>query len=253
MTKIHSNIKGKASYIHEVFSYSSEVEYNADKNPFQYFARGLGGVYYIESESKPKLRYKGKLYNIPQLFLFGQSIYPKELVVNGSFQLIIVYLDPFAINDLFCMNASDLVDDYIDLARSPISGSQRLFYYLNLSQTLEEKISNVTTYLEYITDKKKRDAGTDFKFCVSTERSISRRTFQRFYKKHMGISPSKYAQILKFNQALERLILGKYSSLTQLALEMDYTDQSHFIRVFKKFTGVTPRRFIKENSINTGL
>jgi AraC-like DNA-binding protein len=37
--------------------------------------------------------------------------------------------------------------------------------------------------------------------------------------------------------------------LTHIAQEFDYFDQSHFIREFKSYSGVTPKTFISDNNI----
>ncbi|MEH7484961.1 AraC family transcriptional regulator, partial [Neobacillus drentensis] len=38
-------------------------------------------------------------------------------------------------------------------------------------------------------------------------------------------------------------------SLSEICTLLNFTDQSYFIKVFKKFTGVTPKHF-KDNLIN---
>ena len=36
--------------------------------------------------------------------------------------------------------------------------------------------------------------------------------------------------------------------MTTVAYDFGYADQSHFIREFKDFSGVTPKEFLKQNS-----
>lgn len=58
-----------------------------------------------------------------------------------------------------------------------------------------------------------------------------------------GITPKKYIQLLQVNLAVQCMKRHPHRSLTEIALEHGFYDQSHFIRVFGKFTGMTPRGF----------
>jgi AraC-like DNA-binding protein len=73
----------------------------------------------------------------------------------------------------------------------------------------------------------------------------------RFSAKHLiatfrtvvGITPHKYLQLLQLNHALQQMIAHPQRKLTDIALEHGFYDQSHFIRVFKRYAGINPLRF----------
>lgn len=75
-----------------------------------------------------------------------------------------------------------------------------------------------------------------------------RRTLERTFKKHIGISPKRLGRIIRLQTAL-KLILSEEQSLTHIAYESDYFDQSHFIKDFKELIGSTPKQLLsqKEN------
>jgi AraC-like DNA-binding protein len=75
-------------------------------------------------------------------------------------------------------------------------------------------------------------------------RSYSPRYLQQLFRRYVGISPRTYFQIQRFHQSLAHLQKGE-ESLTQIAYTCGYSDQSHFIRVFKAFAGCTPLQFQK--------
>ncbi len=70
-----------------------------------------------------------------------------------------------------------------------------------------------------------------------------RRQLERKFKKHIGISPKQLGRIIRLQTAL-KLILSEDQSLTRIAYESDYFDQSHFIKDFKEFIGSTPKQLL---------
>ncbi|MGA0557960.1 helix-turn-helix transcriptional regulator [Larkinella sp. VNQ87] len=55
----------------------------------------------------------------------------------------------------------------------------------------------------------------------------------------------EYIRKIKLEKAIERMISREPVSLTELAYDCGFSDQSHFIRLFKKHTGFTPFAFRK--------
>ncbi|MFZ6013396.1 MAG: helix-turn-helix domain-containing protein, partial [Bacteroidota bacterium] len=72
---------------------------------------------------------------------------------------------------------------------------------------------------------------------------ISRDAFEKKFRRIVGTSPKQFSNIIRMRTLLEK---GKGNkSLTDLAYEAGYFDQSHFIKDFKLFTGQTPSQFFK--------
>ena len=70
-----------------------------------------------------------------------------------------------------------------------------------------------------------------------------RRQLERKFKKQIGLSPKQLSRVLRLQSAL-KILLNKNETLTNIAYESDYFDQAHFIKDFKEFTGITPRKFL---------
>ncbi|OUA67368.1 helix-turn-helix domain-containing protein [Bacillus thuringiensis] len=62
------------------------------------------------------------------------------------------------------------------------------------------------------------------------------------FKKEVGITLSQYIQMEKIEEAKKLLILTSYS-LTDICLWLKFSDQSYFIRIFKKITAMTPKQY----------
>lgn len=82
---------------------------------------------------------------------------------------------------------------------------------------------------------------------VASKYGMSPRYLQKLFVQYTGMPPKLYAKVQRFQQSL-KLIQRKDASLTSITYECGYFDQSHFIREFKSFTGVTPSGY----AANTG-
>jgi AraC-like DNA-binding protein len=82
---------------------------------------------------------------------------------------------------------------------------------------------------------------------VASRYGISSRYLQRLFLQHTGLTPKLYSKINRFQNSL-RLLTKKDGSFTSIAYCCGYADQSHFIREFKSFTGLTPSSYAMEKS-----
>ena len=64
----------------------------------------------------------------------------------------------------------------------------------------------------------------------------------------MGVDAETYSRIVKFQKAINFLMYGNFNKLSDIAYQLDYSDQSHFNREFKYFTGLTPNGFLKNGN-----
>jgi YesN/AraC family two-component response regulator len=62
------------------------------------------------------------------------------------------------------------------------------------------------------------------------------------FKKEVGVSLAEYIQRSKIDEAKSLLTFSDYSILKISSL-LNYNDQSHFTKAFKKFTGITPKQY----------
>lgn len=65
----------------------------------------------------------------------------------------------------------------------------------------------------------------------------------RSFTKEIGITPYQYLSTIRINHG--KLLLQQGNSPLVAALESGFTDQSHFTRFFKNFTGLTPSAYQK--------
>ena len=82
---------------------------------------------------------------------------------------------------------------------------------------------------------------------MSDKVCLSPRRFRELFSNRTGFSPVYYKKLVRFYKSSNQ-INGK--SLTEVALSNGYFDQSHFIKDFKHFSGLTPSTYqrLKLNS-----
>jgi AraC-like DNA-binding protein len=66
----------------------------------------------------------------------------------------------------------------------------------------------------------------------------------RAFKSHYGFDIKTFQKNLRLGHALAQK-LNTEKSLTEIAYESGFSDQSHFNREFKKATGFTPKKSLK--------
>ncbi|MEM9983080.1 MAG: helix-turn-helix transcriptional regulator, partial [Bacteroidota bacterium] len=84
---------------------------------------------------------------------------------------------------------------------------------------------------------------------LQQELRISERTFERKFKSYVGVSPKLFTRICRFQSSLKQLRAGKYQKLSDIAFDNGYSDQSHFIRDFKRFSGHLPLQYQQANPL----
>jgi AraC-like DNA-binding protein len=82
---------------------------------------------------------------------------------------------------------------------------------------------------------------------VASSHGITTRYLQKLIYQHTGLSPKSFDKISRFKKSLA--LLGQPDMpLTSVAYDSGYFDQSHFIRDFKSFTGITPSAYLESIS-----
>ena len=72
-----------------------------------------------------------------------------------------------------------------------------------------------------------------------TERYIN-----KIFIEQMGFSPKVFCKIIQFQRSLEFLNYGNVDNMTEAAVNLGYYDQPQFIRDFKTYCGMTPKRYL---------
>ena len=84
---------------------------------------------------------------------------------------------------------------------------------------------------------------------IAKEVGVSRRHLNRLFTSYFGVSVNKFNKIVLFRNTLEKkLFKTPEQSLTELAYEFNYADQSHLTKVFRTLTLNSPKKFLKQGT-----
>lgn len=73
---------------------------------------------------------------------------------------------------------------------------------------------------------------------------LSQRRFIQVFKAEVGVTPKLFSRIQRFQQTRAAIQQNPSPDWATLALDLGYFDQSHLIREFVEFAGLTPARYL---------
>jgi AraC-like DNA-binding protein len=197
--------------------------------------------------------------NVKQVTLFGKSV-PQECWNMTTHTTIIAYFfKPFALSALFDTPAATLAKKPVDLENwDPHKNNAlktQLTYAASTSRKSEvldhllvhqlDQNNKACELIQYATDHIMCNSGTEVLAEILKTLNINKRTFQRVFKKYVGVSPNHYRRICQFQVVFAQLRSGKFDTLTDIAYDNGFADQSHFIRSFREFTETTPNSYLR--------
>lgn len=101
----------------------------------------------------------------------------------------------------------------------------------------------MSTVIEYIHDNLEADISLN---TLAKTAHVSKYHFLRLFKNKTGLSPHQY--IIAGRVCKAKALMMKGESLSQVALTVGFSDQSHFIRAFRKIYGYSPKALLQKSN-----
>ncbi|MCC3214819.1 helix-turn-helix transcriptional regulator [Chryseobacterium sp. X308] len=198
----------------------------------------------------------GKQKDTPGIELLGHLTVPTRLSAAKETSVLIARIYPHAGSLFFSDPLSEFTNYATDMYDVTKNESREIYDRIMQAGDLYSKISVLEMY--FLQQLKKNESQIKKAATIQAlsqqffmnEHSLdlpamaqisglSERYIQKLFLAHIGIPPSSFAAVTRFNKSLP-MVLNTRKPLTAIAYECGYYDQAHFIKEFKKFTGITP-------------
>jgi AraC-like DNA-binding protein len=189
---------------------------------------------------------KNLVSNSGHKILSGLKTQPFQTKVSGAYGNVGLILKPFCYGMLFNKFGSKAMDHISELLYEQLFVPEEPYmskieqHLLKLFEVapLDNDLAKFEAYIsQNILEK---GSLQDFNMSIS----ISQKSFIQKFKKHFHLTPGEYVKLKQVNYAIQLLQNKSSEKLIDIGLDAGFYDQSHFIRVFKKFCGVTPKQFL---------
>jgi AraC-like DNA-binding protein len=192
---------------------------------------------------------------LSDLYLRGIVTTHPSFSVQNSFSHVGVSFYPHAPKRFFHLDADALTNALPDIRL--FASAHRLLDQLRMASTDIAKIDLLTKFLiERLNEFSREDAtirelmhSADFSMNWTVQDlqkyfRVTERQLERKFKSEVGVTPWRYLQLVRFEKALGLLNKRTFKNFYEVAYHLDFSDQSHFSRDFKKFSGFTPNDYL---------
>ncbi|MFT3796785.1 helix-turn-helix domain-containing protein [Flavobacterium sp.] len=183
-----------------------------------------------------------------QIMLMGLETKPKPMPKGFIDTFFAISFNPLALESILHQSTAELVNSGKELPNDFLGFEAS---DLNDFDAFCEKATKILeSILSWEIDGRKRQL---FAHIFATDGEIgikelsqkicwSERQINRYFNQQLGISLKTYCGILRFQASLAHIKYG------QLFPQLNFTDQSHFIKEIKKLSGVSPKELFKNQN-----
>ncbi|MCE6990908.1 helix-turn-helix domain-containing protein [Dyadobacter sp. CY323] len=195
----------------------------------------------------------------------GPTDHFRRFSINQDFGIFGVYLYPFAIPVLFGIPSTEVINEMPDLITFLGKDGDKLENEMMLAPDNLVRVSILNAFLEKRLSSQPTREPAVFSVIsqiikgngianvpeLAAQSFLSTRQFERKFKAFSGFSPKLFTRIIRFHAAMDAYG-DPDRSLTDIAYDCGYYDQSHFIHEFKTFSGEHPKVYFSGRAEGTG-
>ncbi len=201
---------------------------------------------------------------LPRFFLLGQKTRPDSVAATGQTGIIIFSFKPGGGFPIFNLPLHEFIDCKIPFSEfmNPAEIAVLEDRVMN-AENNHQRIDILQAFLLSLLDENQFDPlvrhttqvintqlGNIRVSSVAEDAGLGRRQYERRFRSSIGLSPRKFANVIRFQKAL--LMLRQGVHWADIVVKCGYYDQAHFIKEVKTFSGLTPNA-IRENFQPTPL
>jgi AraC-like DNA-binding protein len=228
-----------------------------EKGEHTLFPNGHSGIFF-NFGNMGKLIIKEE-YKTPEVSVFGQIDRHFTVIHWPGFYSIGVLLKPSVLSRMLRVDMAEFTNKAFDgqLIRSDF---KMLYQQLGEISSTEKKIELIERYFtkELLVLSKQYTLTDEVVHLIhqqkvvsidqlATHLRVSQRHMEIQFKRAVGLSPKTYSLIQRFKRMEQQLRKMPTVHWGEMSFAREYYDQNHFIKDFKRFTGLTPSGYLLEN------
>lgn len=191
--------------------------------------------------------------------LSGQQNTPYDLQVAGHVSVFSITFHPQGAQMFFDIPMDEILDQTVSLRHFQSEFIDHLEDDLYEASCFQERVQIMDLFLLKLLRLKQmgaelprlmvviglidRSRGMVSIETLAKKACLSRKQFERVFRAGVGISPKRFLRIIRLQHAIFRRQVESAVSLTSLAYECGYFDQSHMVNDFKQLTGLSPKQY----------
>lgn len=217
--------------------------------------KGVAELIFDLSTDDVHFRKHGQVARMPRCVLNGLNLTPVDLLHQRGHSFLGIQLEAPAVRCLFGVPTHELTDRVVD-AELLSRELTPLWHQLAERTTFEERVGLLMPWLDKALHSHgtgalrspwsvlcETPAGSRLSVKESARRyGCSERHFRRQCVEWLGVGPERFVSYRRYLGAL-KLLHDATCRLTEVALSAGYYDQSHFIRDFRAFAGLSPGHY----------
>lgn len=196
----------------------------------------------------------------PRSFIHGQLTRFIGIGGNGKVGMFSVRFQPHGLNPFTNIGTHEINDNNIQIADIWGATGRELENCMLEAANNEQRVQIIEQFLSHqlqpssinpiishcITMINQANGAINIED-LSAKLNIGRRHLERQFIEAVGLNPKQYARISRFQYVLSLAEQKRYNTLTDLAYNGGFYDQSHFIKDFREFSGLSPKQYFAEH------
>ena len=189
--------------------------------------------------------------------VFGSTVDQKPISIETETDYFGVRFLPGENPCFTNLPVKELINNKVSLADFPEMG--QLYHYMSDQQTFDGRmLTFIREYTVLFERNKKKQHELFRQICrvinskdgmVSISEleklaGYSARYINYVFEAEAGISAKQFCRILKLQSVINLINSGNVSSMSKIAADYHFYDQSHFIHDFEQFTGKSPKEYL---------
>lgn len=242
-------------------SYIYEIKTDNDSFTYRTIPNGKIGISLVLNGCANILR-NNSWDNIPCATIYGLTKDTQLIKLSEKFKEIAIAFDPaflqmFVNDSMSQFSLGKTIDLRLVFNKCDVDS---LIERISLSRSDQDILLSIETFLfQQFLPKKENEAlllaidmitkKNNYNVSdISNKINISSTTLRLLFRDFIGISPKDLIKINRITKVLNSQITHE-QNLTQIANQVGYFDQSHFIRDFKSILDITPKEYFKNKNL----